>query len=57
MTLRVISGKSVGRPEANFLVVDENNRVIGNDAVSLLGFPTKKLAQLWKLRLEQESQT
>ena len=51
---KIVVGKDIGRPEASFLVVDRSGRVVGNDANSLLGFPTKKLAQQWKKRLERK---
>ena len=49
---RVVRGEEVGKPNANFLVVNAANAVVGNDACSVLGFPTRKLAEIWKRRLD-----
>lgn len=45
---RVVPGTEVGKPNANFLVVNQHNQVISNDA----GFPSRKRAESWRQRLE-----
>jgi hypothetical protein len=53
MKYKIVSGQSIDKPNANYLVVDQTGKVVGNGACSTLGFPTKSLAFLWKQRLEE----
>jgi hypothetical protein len=52
MQYRIASGADINHPNGNFFVVGDDDCPVGEGALCILGFPTRRLALIWKNQLE-----